>query len=161
MTTELSPPYTARTSMPARMRSLRVAVPIGRALFALIFLLAAPSHFSAATIGYASVHGVPFAGILVPFAGVLALLGGLSVLFGFRARVGALLLVLFLLPVTFTMHAFWGIVDPQMAMLQRVMFLKNLSMLGGALLLLYYGGGPISMDTRATRRRTPPEPEPT
>jgi putative oxidoreductase len=88
------------------------------------------------------------ASLLVPASGVLALLGGLSVLIGWKARFGALLLMLFLIPVTLMMHRFWGLDDPQAAMLQRIMFMKNVSMLGGALILAYFGAGPISIDAR-------------
>ena len=66
-------------------------------------------------------------------SGILALLGGLSILLGYRARFGAFLIVLFLVPVTLFMHKFWGLSDPQMAMMQRVNFLKNVALLGGAL----------------------------
>src|SRR5262249_33167614 len=75
---------------PDRMRAL---VPIGRVLFALIFVASIVGHFSSTEISEASAHGVPLAMILVPLAGILALLGGLSVMLGFRARFGALLLV--------------------------------------------------------------------
>jgi len=63
--------------------------------------------------------------------------------------VGALLLVLFLVPVTFTMHNFWAVQDPMMALMQQAMFMKNLSMLGGALLIAYFGSGPASLDRRS------------
>jgi putative oxidoreductase len=143
-------PYTSQpTDLSERTESsLRLTVPLGRALFAAIFLAAAPGHFAQRTIDYASSAGVPFASVLVPASGLLALAGGLSVLVGYRTRVGAWLLVAFLVPVTLMMHRFWGAVDPSMVDLQRVMFLKNLSMLGGALLLAYYGGGPVSLDGR-------------
>jgi putative oxidoreductase len=153
---EMAPPTpsarAAELSAP-RIRSLRFLVPIGRALFAAIFLLAAPFHFSPIAAHYAAAQGVPQAGLLVPLTGVLALAGGLSVLFGYRTRVGAALLVLFLVPITLTMHRFWGLADPQLANLQRVMFLKNTAMLGGALLLVYFGGGPGSLDGRLRQRR--------
>lgn len=126
---------------------MRALVPIGRALFALIFITSVFGHFTSGAIDSAAAHGVPFASILVPASGILALLGGLSVVLGYRARFGAFLLVLFLVPVTLIMHRFWGVADPQMAMLQRVMFMKNLSMIGGALLLMYYGSGPASLDS--------------
>ncbi len=132
--------------------SLQWLVPIGRVLFALVFVLAAADNFSPRSAAYASSHGVPMASVLVPLAGVIALVGGLSVALGFAARYGAALLVLFLVPVTLLMHRFWGIADPQMVMIQRVMFLKNLSMLGGALLLVYFGAGPFSVDWRNRRR---------
>ncbi|HUF67834.1 MAG TPA: DoxX family protein, partial [Longimicrobiales bacterium] len=69
--------------------NLSYGVPVGRALFAAIFLVAGLTHFTAGSIGYASQAGVPFASILVPFSGVMALAGGLSVLLGYHARLGA------------------------------------------------------------------------
>jgi putative oxidoreductase len=84
---------------------------------------------------------------MVPASGILALLGGVSILLGYRARFGAFLVLLFLVPVTLIMHRFWGVADPQVAALQRVMFMKNLSMAGAALMLMYYGSGPMSLDS--------------
>ncbi|HEY4158258.1 MAG TPA: DoxX family protein [Polyangiaceae bacterium] len=128
----------------------RFLVPLGRLLFVLIFLESVPMHFSAAGANYAAAQGVPFASVLVPLSGLLALVGGLSVLLGVYARWGALLLALFLVPVTFAMHRFWMISDPAQAMLQRIMFMKNITMLGGTFLLMHFGAGPISVDqTRA------------
>ena len=123
-----------------------------RALFSLVFIVSSFGHFSPATIRHAAEHGVPFAPIVVPIAGVIALAGGLSVLFGWQARVGAWLLVLFLVPVTLFMHNFWAVHDPLQHQLQRVEFLKNLSLLGGALLVAYFGSGPVSLDERLPRR---------
>lgn len=130
---------------------LRYIVPIGRVLFALVFMVAAPGHFTSATIRHAADHGVPLAAVAVPLSGLMSGLGGLAVMFGYRARLGAWLLVVFLVPVTFIMHDFWSVTDPAAAQMQKVMFMKNLSMLGGALLIAYYGGGPLSLDVRAGR----------
>jgi len=118
----------------------------GRILFSLIFVMSAPGLFSKQSIGYAASQGTPIANIAVPFAGVLALLGGLSVLFGFKARWGAWLLVLFLVPVSLIMHRFWGLSDPQAVMMQKINFMKSVSMTGGALLIAYFGSGPLSVD---------------
>src|SRR5262245_369041 len=96
----------AEVSAPSPARALRYLAPIGRFLFAMIFVLSSLGHFSQNTIAYAAAHGVPMAGILVPLSGLLALVGGLSVIVGLKARVGAALLVLFLVPVTLTMHRF-------------------------------------------------------
>lgn len=123
----------------------------GRALFAAIFLTAGFGHFAPQTIGFAAEQGVPLAGLLVPASGVLALAGGLSVLLGYRARLGAWLLVLFLVPVTIMMHPFWAIEDPMTAQMQQGMFMKNVSMLGAALLITRFGAGPVSLDARGRR----------
>jgi putative oxidoreductase len=120
----------------------------GRLLFAFIFIFAAFGHFSPREIAYAAQQGVPLTSIAVPLSGVLALAGGLSLLLGYRARLGAWLLVLFLVGVTPAMHNFWAVKDPMMAQMQMVMFLKNLSMLGGALLISQLGAGPWSLDAR-------------
>ena len=126
-------------------------VPLGRALFAAIFIASGFGHFSAGTIGYAASQGLPLAGILVPLSGILAIGGGLSILLGFHARLGAWLLVLFLLPVTFTMHAFWALDDPAARAMQQAMFMKNLALVGGALLIAHFGAGPFSLDARRGR----------
>ena len=100
------------------------------------------------TIAYAVSRGVPLASLAVPFSGLLALAGGLSILLGYRARIGAWLIVLFLLGVTPMMHNFWSVTDPMMYQMQMVMFMKNVSMLGGALVISQLGSGPWSLDTR-------------
>src|SRR5262249_30173925 len=124
----------------------RLLVPLGRTLFAAIFIMASLGHFKSQTIGYAAAQGVPFASILVPLSGVLALAGGLSILLGYKARLGAGLIVLFLVPVNFMMHKFWAVSDPVMAQMQQIMFMKNLAILGGALLIAHFGAGPVSLD---------------
>jgi putative oxidoreductase len=124
---------------------------LGRSLFAVIFVMAGGNHFNKQTIGYAASQGVPLASIAVPLSGVLAILGGLSILLGYRARLGAWLIVLFLVSVTLMMHKFWTVSDPMMAQIQMVMFMKNVSMLGGALLISRFGAGPFSLDARRLR----------
>lgn len=130
-------------------RAYQWLAPLGRLLFAAIFLISGVNHFTMPMIDYAASEGVPLARLLVPLSGAIACLGAISIILGYKARYGAALIVLFLLPVTFAMHRFWAISDPAMAMVQRVMFLKNLSMLGGALLLMIHGAGPISIDARS------------
>lgn len=121
---------------------------LGRICFSFVFILSSINHFNGADLPYATQAGLPMAKLLVPLAGVLALLGGLSVLVGFHAKLGAWLLALFLLPVTPMMHNFWAVKDPMMHAIQMVNFLKNLSMLGGALLITQFGAGPISFDAK-------------
>jgi putative oxidoreductase len=118
----------------------------GRQLFSVVFILSSANHFNQPTIDYAARHGVPFAGVLVPLSGVLALVGGLSVLLGYRTRLGAWLLTLFLVPVTLVMHNFWAVSDASAFQIERALFLRNVALLGGALLIGYFGGGPLSLD---------------
>jgi putative oxidoreductase len=132
----------------------KILVLIGRIFFSTIFVLAGYSHvMSNQLITYASNAGVPSPGFLVPLAGLLAFFGGLSVLLGYKAKWGAWFIVLFLVPVTLVMHPFWGVTDSQMAMMQMTMFQKNLSMLGGALLIAYFGSGPYSLEDYLAMRK--------
>jgi putative oxidoreductase len=126
----------------------RYLVPVGRIFMSLIFLQTLLVHFSSSSFAYAAQQGVPFPNILVPLSGIMAIAGGLSIAFGYQTRVGAGLLIAFLIPVTLVMHQFWNVPDSNMADMQRVMFMKNVSMLGGLMLLAYFGAGPISVDAR-------------
>jgi len=117
---------------------------LGRILYSLIFFTTV-SHFKQPAISHAEAAGVPLAAIAVPLSGVIAILGGLSIALGYKARWGAWLIVLFLVPVTLMMHAFWKETDPHMIQMQQTMFFKNVSMLGAALLITQLGSGPASL----------------
>ena len=123
-------------------------VPLGRFLYSAIFLMTVMGHFSPGYIAYATQAGVPAAGLLVPLSGVIATLGGLSITLGYKAKIGAWLIVLFLVPVSLKMHNFWAVTDPMMRGIQMAMFMKNVSMLGAALLIAHFGAGPLSLDAR-------------
>ncbi len=111
---------------------------IGRLLLGGFFLFNGFNHFKMLTMmsGYAESKGIPSPRAAVAFSGLLLWIGGLSILLGIYPIVGAIALVLFLLPVTFTMHAFWKVKDPQMQMGEMVNFTKNLALLGAVLMLL-------------------------
>lgn len=127
---------------------MKYIVVVGRIFYSLIFITSGFFHFSDAAVGYASSQGVPAASVLVPLAGVMAIVGGLSILVGFKAKWGAWIIVLFLVPVTLMMHRYWTIDDPGQRQIQMAMFMKNTSMLGGALLIAWFGAGPVSVDER-------------
>ena len=142
---------TAALSTRSLSQAPALAAPVvllGRLFFALILLMAGPNNFSGQTIAYAASQGVPLASIAVPLSGVLAIVGGLSILLGYRARIGAWLIALFLVAITPMMHKFWTVTDPMMQQMQMIMFMKNLAMLGGALLISQFGAGPWSLDSR-------------
>lgn len=124
---------------------MKYLVLLGRIFYSAIFIGSGIGHFSSSAIEYARLADVPMAGFLVPFSGVIALLGGISILLGYKARLGAWLIVIFLIPVTFMMHKFWIGGEPNVALIQQAMFMKNLSMLGAAMLIAYFGSGPMSL----------------
>ena len=127
---------------------MKIITLIARVLFSLIFLMAGLSNFSGAVAGYAASQGVPMASILVPLSGAMSVVGAISIILGYKTKIGAILIVLFLLPVSFAMHAFWKITDPMQQQMQMTDFMKNMSMVGAALFFFVKGPGDYSLDNR-------------
>lgn len=117
-----------------------VLVLIGRILFAALFIGAGYNHLANGKMmaGYAAARGVPQALPTVYASGGLLLLGGLSVLFGIWADLGALLLVVFLVPTALLMHAFWKEQDAQARQMEMAQFQKDIALAGAALMLLAF-----------------------
>ena len=88
--------------------------------------------------GYAGSKGVPAPKVAVWFSGLLLIIGGASIILGAFTKIGIYSLVLFLIPVSFQMHAFWKETAPMQKMNQRVQFMKNLALLGALLMLLSF-----------------------
>jgi len=87
-------------------------------------------------VGYAASKGVPLPKLAIFVGGILLLIGGLSVVLGVYPVIGVIALVVFLVPVTFKMHAYWKIQDPMARMSEEVGFKKNVALIGAALMLL-------------------------
>jgi putative oxidoreductase len=133
------------------MKNLERITPLlGRILLALIFLVSGLGKVGGwnETAGYMASKGMPVVPLFLVAAILLEIGGGLSVLLGFRAKLGAAALIVFLIPATFIFHNFWALegMDQQINM---IMFMKNLSILGGLLLVVAFGPGPISIDNRS------------
>jgi putative oxidoreductase len=128
----------------------RYLVMFGRVLLSLIFLLSGLGKIIDWD-GNAQVmasQGLPLIPLLLVGAIVTELAGGLSVLLGWKARWGALLLFLYLIPTTLIFHDFWTFTGPEMQT-QLVNFLKNLSIMGGLLLVAAYDGAALVADREA------------
>jgi putative oxidoreductase len=121
---------------------------LARILIAALFLsacigkLTEPAGFAA----YLASDGLPNTPVLAILAGLVELVGGLSILFGFKARWGALLLVAFVIVATAIAHRFWVAADPTVHMNQQIHFMKNLAIIGGLLILYAHGPGRLSVD---------------
>jgi len=128
---------------------------IGRILLALIFVLSGLQKLMgpAGTMKMMAAHGLP----LVPLAFVATILvefgcGSLLVL-GYKARWAAMLIFLWFIPVTLVFHvaAYHQAVaqqKPMDALIQQIMFMKNISIMGGLLMVASFGPGAISLDGR-------------
>jgi len=108
----------------------------GRILLGGYYLFSAIHHFTdtAALARYAGAAGVPLPTLAVLVAGILLAIAGLSFILGIYPDVGIAALVLFLVPVTVMMHAFWADRDPTMRQMDIVNFTKNIGLLGSALM---------------------------
>jgi uncharacterized membrane protein YphA (DoxX/SURF4 family) len=111
---------------------------LGRIIYGGFFIKAGLNHFQSLAMlaGYAGMKGVPSPRLAVMFSGSLVLVGGLSVLLGIWTPVGLGCIILFLVPVSLTMHAFWSDADPMTKLNNRINFEKNLALAGAALMLL-------------------------
>jgi uncharacterized membrane protein YphA (DoxX/SURF4 family) len=117
---------------------MQYAFLLGRIIFSLFFLQSAFNHFknADAMAGYAAAKKVPAPKLAIIGSGVLLLIGGVSTLLGIYPCIGIAALVLFLLPVSFTMHNYWAAADPMQKMNDRVNFWKNMTLIGALLMFL-------------------------
>jgi len=119
---------------------------IGRVLLTFIFLRSAYGKLAGfeAVAGMMAKKGMPFAEVLLAGAIALEIAGGLMLLAGWHARIGALLLAVFLVPATLVFHNFWA-VEPAQFVNQLNHFMKNLAILGALIFVIGMGSGPLSL----------------
>jgi uncharacterized membrane protein YphA (DoxX/SURF4 family) len=119
------------------MSALDLLSLVGRLLFLVVFVRGGYSSRNLShTIGVAARAGAPLASVTVPVSQVLQWVGVISVALGIWADIGALCLLLFLVPVTYLTHGFWRF-EGQARQVQTGNFLRNLTYLGGVLLILH------------------------
>ncbi len=118
----------------------------GRVLLAIMFVVSGYGKIGGyeGTQGYMESMGVP--GMLLPLVIVLELGGGLAIVAGWQTRIVAILLAGFTLLAAFTFHMDFA------DRMQSIMFMKNLSVAGGFLLLAAYGPGALALDNRGKSR---------
>ncbi|MFW9856816.1 MAG: DoxX family protein [Candidatus Thorarchaeota archaeon] len=111
---------------------------IGRIIVGAFYLYNAWNHFKNVSMlqGYAGSKGVPSPRLAVQFTGLLLAIAGITFILGVFPEIGVLSLVAFFVPVNLMMHNFWAIEDAQMKAAERVQFMKNLALLGSALMFL-------------------------
>lgn len=120
---------------------------IGRILLSSIFLSSGMNKIFSwdQTAHYMTSKGFPLVSLFLFGAIALEVFGGLSVLLGFKAKLGAVLLILFIIPATIIFHNFW-IYEGIEQQGQIIMFMKNLAIMGGLFGLISNGSGPFSLD---------------
>lgn len=142
----------------------------GRVLLSLIFLMSAvgnkiPKFSNVAALMES--QGVPAPEILLVGAIVFLILGSLSLIVGYKARIGATLLLIFLMLATYYFHDFWtwpqeamwvlsvnSDVKMPVAQIEMISFMKNLALMGAMLFVIANGPGPMSLDSRLDRQHS-------
>jgi len=111
---------------------------LGRIILGAYYLFSAFHHFSdTATLArHAAAHGVPAPTAAIIGSGLLLAIAGVTLLLGVLPRLGVAALVLFLIPVSFFMHAFWSDTNAAARMADMVNFTKNMALLGSSLMFL-------------------------
>jgi putative oxidoreductase len=122
---------------------------IGRILLALIFVVSGVGKITgyAGTAAVMAAKGLPMVDVLLPLTIAVELGGGLLLALGWKARWAAAALFLFLIPTTLIFHQFWGL-EPKLAQMQKIHFLKNVAIMGGMLMVLAIGAGRWSVDRK-------------
>ena len=138
----------------------------GRVLLALIFLMSAlgnkiPQFSTVAQM--MDGQGVPLPRVMLAGAIVFLLAGSLSIILGYKARIGAALLLIFLVLATYFFHDFWtwpaeaawvlstnSEVSMPVQQIEMISFMKNLALMGAMLLIFANGSGPMSLDGRVS-----------
>jgi putative oxidoreductase len=128
---------------------------VGRLFLITIFLSAAVMNKIPHYTAIAEVmekQGVPVPQVSLALAIVFLIVGSVSVLVGYHARVGALLLAVFLVLASYYFHNFWAIEDPKLQEPQMIHFMKNLGLLGAVLFIIANGPGAWSIDAARGRK---------
>jgi putative oxidoreductase len=121
---------------------------VGRILLAAMFVVSGYGKIGpgfAGTVGYINSVGLPLPQALAVAAIILELVAGIALIVGFKTRWAALALALFCLATAFLFHNYWAMPAAQQAM-QQILFMKDLAIAGGLLLLAVAGPGAWSLD---------------
>ena len=129
---------------------------LARLLIAFIFLFEAYDsivHWEATQMSMTE-YGLTWKpDLLLTGAISVLILGGTLLLIGYRTGLGAILVLLYWIPATFVVHAFWTYPPGPEYRLESIMFMKNLAITGGLLMLWINGSGKYSIRRLFTTTR--------
>jgi len=122
---------------------------VARILLALMFVLAGFGKLTGfeGTVGYIASKGLPLPQVGAVLALVVELVGGVALIAGWQARWAAAALAVFTLAASLVFHNFWAVPADQ-AMVQNLMFMKNIAVIGGLLAISAFGAGAFSLDAK-------------
>jgi len=121
---------------------------IGRMVLAWFFLsqaLTSAHHWHASVLMLAMYH-VPSPQLMEALSVIIMIVGSLALIAGFNARVGALLLFVYMIIISVVMHPYWRIADVTVRSADYEIFARNIAIAGGLLILVGAGPGPFAVD---------------
>lgn len=123
-----------------------LAFAIGRVALVAIFIISGAQKLMGleGTAGYIASKGLPMPMIAAIVAGLVEVIGGLMIAIGFKARIAALGLAVFTLVATVLFHDFWNM-EGQAQSMNIIAAMKNMSIIGGLLVVFAVGSGPYSL----------------
>jgi putative oxidoreductase len=122
---------------------------VARILLAILFIKAGWGKIGGfeGTAGYMASKGLPMPQVLLVLTILIELGGGILLAVGWKARWAALAIAAFVVPATLMFHQFWGIPAAEVQN-QSNHFFKNVSIIGGMLMVFAFGPGAYSVDKR-------------
>jgi putative oxidoreductase len=128
---------------------------IGRLTLAWFFLAEAYARASAwdGNVDQLAILNMPAPPVLLALALIVMVLGGLSLLLGFHARHGAILLFGFTVLVSIAMHDYWNLKDAAARAADYEIFARNIAICGGLLMIVGMGAGPFALDNTGGKKR--------
>ena len=133
--------------------AIRACAPVvGRLLMALIFLMSGYGKVTAfaPTAAAMAGKGMPMSEALLVCAIAIEIVAGVLLVIGWKTRIAALALIVFLVPATLYFHDYWNYPQEEVRN-QRNHFMKNVTILGALVFVIGMGAGPLSVDNRRRR----------
>lgn len=126
---------------------------VGRIMLGSVFIITGMVRISqwAPSVDYLSDKGIPIVPVLLAVALALQFIAALFVLTGFMARAGAIVLALLTVPATLIFHSYWTYPAGIEQQTQALLFLKNMAICGGLMVVACLGPGPIALELRKPR----------
>ncbi|MGD0141733.1 MAG: DoxX family protein [Rhizomicrobium sp.] len=128
--------------------SERISPLVGRLAIAWLFLSEAWTMINSwdGTVLLMQLKHVPAAPLLLVIALAVMILGGISIALGYHTRHGALLLFGFTVIASVTIHDYWRLNEAAARAADLDIFMRNMAVAGGLLILMGMGAGPFAID---------------
>lgn len=129
-----------------------IAALVGRTLLGLMFVVSGIEKIGAFTdtTFFMASAGLPAVKVLLVLAIIVEIGGGGAICLGWRTRLAAVVVLLFAVIVTMVFHRFWS-APPDQVIVQRLMFMKNVAVMGGLVMLFAFGPGTLALYARGRR----------